>query len=424
MPFAGSPRIDDEWAPAMSPVARASRYHRAWGGDMSLQTFADEPHHITEIRNQIKRFVAREAPREKRRQWDREHRFPRGAFRRLAELGVMGLTIDEAYGGAGQDILAAVAVIEELCHVGPFLAGPYIHAAFYGGMNLSENGSEAQKRALLPKLARGELTFAYGLSEPNVGGDLASVETRAERRDDAIIVNGAKRWCTGADFADYIYCLVRSGDAQARYRNLSFLLVPTDVPGLSMTPIEHVNLRYTLSSDVHFDDVALPLSAVVGGIEMWNHGWRQLAGRALDVEKIELSAVIFGIAQAALEEAWRYAEERVQFGQPISRHQAIRHKLVTARTKLQACRHMLYHAAWLANEGRPCAAETSMAKLFCADVGVEIALACQQVMGAYALSDGYDMERHVRDLLGMPIVGGSSDMQRNNLASLWRLGRG
>ena len=391
---------------------------------MSLQTFIDEPHHITEIRNQIKRFVAREAPREKRRQWDREHRFPRGALRRLADLGVMGLTIDEVYGGAGQDIVAAVAVIEELCRAGAFLAGPYIHAAFYGGMNLSENGSEAQKRALLPKLARGEMAFAYGLSEPNVGGDLASVETRAEQRDGVIFVNGAKRWCTGADFADYIYCLVRSGDPKTRYKNLSFLLVPTDAPGLSMTPIEHVNLRYTLSSDVHFDDVALPLSAVVGGIEMWNQGWRQLAGRALDVEKIELTAVIFGIAQAALEEAWRYAEERVQFGQPISRHQAIRHKLVTARTKLQACRHMLYHAAWLANEGRPCAAETSMAKLFCADIGVEIGLACQQVMGAYALSDGYDMERHVRDLLGMPIVGGSSDMQRNNLASLWRLGKG
>lgn len=390
---------------------------------MSLQTFADEAEHIAEIRRQMQRFVAAEAPREKRAQWDREHSFPRDAYRRLADLGVMGLTIDEAYGGAGQDVVAAVAVIEELCRAGVFLAGPYIHTAFYGGMNISENGSEEQKRTLLPKLARGEITFAYGLSEPNVGGDLASVETRAERRDGAILLNGAKRWCTGADFADYIYCLVRSGPPEERYRNLSFLLVPTDAPGLSMQPIEHVNLRYTLSSDVYFDNVELPMTAVVGGAQMWNQGWRQLAGRALDVEKIEIAAANFGIAQAALEEAWAYAEQRVQFGKPISGHQAIRHKLVTARTKLQACRHMLYHAAWLANEGRPCAAETSMAKLFCADTGVEIALACQQVMGAYALSDGYDMERHVRDLLGMPIVGGSSDMQRNNLASLWRLGR-
>lgn len=391
---------------------------------MSHQTFADEPGHISELRRQLRRFVEEHAPRDKRRQWDREHTFPRDLYRQLADMGLMGLTIDEAYGGAGQDIVAAVAVIEELARAGVFLAGPYIHTAFYGGMNLSENGSEAQKRALLPRLARGEITFAYGLSEPNVGGDLASVETRAERRGDKVVVNGSKRWCTGADFADYIYCLVRSGPADERYRNLSFLLVPTDAPGLSLQPIEHVNLRYTLSSDVYFDEVELPLDAIVGGETMWNEGWRMLAGRALDVEKIEVAAATFGIAQAALEEAWTYAEERVQFGKPIAAHQAIRHKLVTARTRLQACRHMLYHAAWLAGQGRDCAAETSMAKLFCADTGVDIALACQQVMGAYALSDGYDMERHVRDLLGMPIVGGSSDMQRNNLAGIWRLGRG
>jgi alkylation response protein AidB-like acyl-CoA dehydrogenase len=391
---------------------------------VAFQTFADEPDYLTELRRQLRRLVDEHAPRAKRREWDRNHTFPRDLYRRLADLGVMGLTINEAYGGSGEDIVAAVAVIEELSRAGAFLAGPYIHTAFYGGMNISENGSEAQKRGLLPRLARGEITFAYGLSEPNVGGDLASVETRAERRGDRIVVNGAKRWCTGADFADYIYCLVRTGPPGDRYRNLSFLLVPTDAPGLTLQPIEHVNLRYTLSSDVYFDDVSLPLDAIVGGEAMWNQGWAMLAGRALDVEKIEVAAATFGIAQAAVEEAWAYAEERVQFGKPIAAHQAVRHKLVTARTRLQACRHMLYHAAWLAKEKRPCAAETSMAKLFCADTGVEIALACQQVMGAYALSDACDMERHVRDLLGMPIVGGSSDMQRNNLANIWRLGRG
>lgn len=390
---------------------------------ISLQTFIDEPAHVGELRRQMQRFVETEAPREKRREWDRNHTFPRDLHQKLCDLGIMGLTIDEQYGGAGRDILAAVAVIEELCQAGPFLAGPFIHTAFYGGINISENGSEAQKRELLPRLARGEIIFAYGLSEPNVGGDLASVETRAERRGDNIVLNGAKRWCTGADFADYIYCLVRSGPAGERYRNLSFVLVPTDSPGLTVQPIEHVNLRYTLSSDVYFDNVELPATSIVGGEEMWNQGWKLLAGEALNVEKIEISAVAFGLARAALEEAWAYAGERVQFGKPIAGHQAIRHKLVTARTRLQACRHLLYHSAWLADRRRPCAVETSMAKLFCADVGVEIALACQQVMGAYALSDGYDIERNVRDLLSMPIVGGSSDMQRNNLASLWRLGR-
>jgi len=386
-----------------------------------MTAFTDEPDHIRALRDQLKRFVAEKAPREKRRAWDKAHAWPRDLYQELAAMGLMGLTVPEEYGGAGQDIVAAVAVIEELARAGPALAGPYIHCAFYGGMNLSENGSPEQKEAFLPKLAKGELLFAYGLSEPDVGGDLASVKTRAWREGDEIVVRGAKRWCTGADFADYLYCLVNSDSEAGRYKNLSFLLVPRETPGVTITPINHVNLRYTLSSDVHFDDVRLPLSAIVGGEAMWNRGWTLLAGRALDVEKLEVAAVTFGIAAAAVDEAWTYAQEREQFGKPIAQHQAIRHKLVTARTKLAACRHMLYHAAHLANTGASCAIETSMAKLFLADTGVEIALACQQVMGAYALSDAYDIERNVRDLLGMPIVGGSSDMQRNNLASLWRL---
>lgn len=385
------------------------------------QTFTDEPGHIAAIRSQIQRFLIQHAPREERQKWDREARWPRDVYAELNKMGLTGLTISEEHGGAGQDLVAAIAVIEELSAGSAALAGPYIHTSFYGGMNLSENGSEAQKRGLLPKLAAGEMFFAYGLSEPNIGGDLASVETRAVREGDEIVINGAKRWCTGADWADYIYCLVRSGEADARYKNLSFVLVPTDAPGVTMQDIEHVNLRYTHSQDVYFDNVRLPVSAIVGGEAMWNRGWQLLAGRALDVEKLEISAVALGIARAAVDEAWTYAQEREQFGKPISQHQAIRHKLVSARTKWQAARHMLYHATWLAQQGRPCSVETSMAKLFVADTGVEIAITCQQVMGSYALSDAYEMERHVRDLLGMPIVGGSSDMQRNNLASLMKL---
>ncbi len=384
--------------------------------------FADEPEHIGLLRETLQRFVAEEMKPEWVREWDREHRFPRELFRKLADLGVCGLTIDEEYGGAGRDLVAAVAVIEELCRAGSFAAGPFIHCAFYGGMNISENGSPAQKQELLPKLARGELLFAYGLSEPDVGGDLASVRTKGRLSEDGrhVILNGMKRWCTGAEFADYIYCLVQTDEDAERHGNLSFLLVPTDLPGMTIQPIEHMNLRYTLSSDVSFDDVAVPIDRVVGGEAGWNRGWRMLAGRALDVEKLEITAVTFGIAQAAVEEAWAYAQQREQFGKPISGHQAVRHSLVEARTRLEACRHMLYHAAWLANEERPCSVEASMAKLFVADTAVEIVLACQQVMGAYGLSEGHDMERHVRDVLGMPIVGGSSNMQKNNIAN--RLG--
>ncbi len=386
-----------------------------------MNSYAPEPEHVSEIRRQVSRWVETKMPREKRREWDKAATWDRALFREIAEMGLIGLTIPEAYGGQGEDIYAATAVIEELCQGGTSMAGPFIHAAFYGGLNISENGSPEQKADLLPKLARGEIFLCYGLSEPNVGGDLPSVETRVERHGGELVIKGAKRWCTGADWSDYIYCLCRSGEPGERHGNLTFVLVPTNASGVSMQPIEHANLRYTHSMDVFLDDVRLPESAIVGGAEKWNRGWEALAGRALDVEKIEITAVTYGLARAAVDEAWRYAGERVQFGKPIGKHQAIAHKLVTARTKLSACRHMLYHAAWLAGTRQPCSAETAMAKLFVADTGVEIALACQQVMGAYGLSDAYDIERNVRDLLGMPIVGGSSDMQKNNLARMWRL---
>ncbi|MEO0550350.1 MAG: acyl-CoA dehydrogenase family protein [Pseudomonadota bacterium] len=386
-----------------------------------MSYFSDEPEHITEIRRQLQRYGEQHLPREKRRELDLKATWDRDIFRGLADMGLIGLTVPEELGGAGVDIVAATAVLDELCQFGSSLAGPYIHAAFYGGMNLCENGSDAQKADLLPGIVRGETFLCYGLSEPNVGGDLASVETRATREGDEIIINGAKRWCTGADWSDYIYCLVRSGPAEDRYRNLSFVLIPTDTPGITMQAIEHSNLRYTKSMDVYFDNVRLPETAIVGGPDKWNQGWKTLAGRALDVEKIEITAVAYGIMRAAVEEAWQYAKEREQFGKPIAEHQAIRHKLSTAKTKLQAARHMLYHGAYLADTSQPCSVETSMAKLFVADTGVEVGLLCQQVMGAYALSDAYDMDRNLRDLLGMPIVGGSSDMQRNNLASLLRL---
>ncbi|MEL6662299.1 MAG: acyl-CoA dehydrogenase family protein, partial [Pseudomonadota bacterium] len=283
---------------------------------MNETSYAREPEHVTEVRRQLQRWVAEKMPREKRIQWDKDATWDRALFREIAEMGLIGLTIPEAYGGAGEDIYAAAAVIDELCQGGPTMAGPYIHAAFYGGMNIAENGTQAQKEAYLPKLARGEMFFCYGLSEPNVGGDLTSVETRGVREGDEIIINGAKRWCTGAEWSDYIYALVRTGPESEKRKNLTFVLIPTDAPGVSMQPLEHSNLRYTKSMDVYFDDVAIPAENIVGGEANWNRGFQMLTGRALDVEKIEITAVAYGIARAAVDEAWAYAQERVQFGKP------------------------------------------------------------------------------------------------------------
>ncbi len=380
----------------------------------------DESEELTMLRETLRRFLDKELPREEVQRLDRISDFSDETFAKLCELGVTGLTVPEEYGGLGVDILSAVITIEELAQRGTSLAGPFIHCAFYGGMNMVENGSETQKRDLLPKLAAGKLLFAYGLSEPDVGGDLADARVTARIEGDEVVINGTKRWCTGAHKADYIYTLVRSGPAGDKYKNLSFVLVPTTAKGISIVDINHLGLRYSATTDVIYDDVRVPLDNIVGGMDKWNRGWPMLAGRALDVERLEITAVALGVATAAVNDAWAYAQERRQFGRPICAHQAVRHDLVDARTRLQACRHMLYHAAWLASEGRDCSVESSMAKLYIADTGLDIVLKCQQVMGAYGCAEEYDMERYVRDMVCMPIVGGSSKMQKNNIAN--RLG--
>lgn len=378
----------------------------------------DESTDTTLLRDTIRRFLDKEMPRSLARTLDQKAAHDPAVFAKLCALGVTGLTVPEEYGGSGIDILSAIIVIEELAKRGTSLAGPYIHCAFYGAMNMVENANEAQKREYLPKLATGDLLFAYGLSEPDVGGDLASAAVTARLSDDGekVIINGTKRWCTGARVADVIYTLVRSGSKEDRYNNLSLVLVPIATPGISIIDIDHIGLRYSETTDVIFDDVEVPVANIVGGRECWNKGWPMLVGRGLDVERLEITAVALGIATGAVEDAWAYAQEREQFGKKICAHQTVRNMLVEARTKLAACRHMLYHAAWLATEGRDCSVESSMAKLFVADNAVDIVLTCQRVMGAYGCAREYDMERYVRDIVCMPIVGGSSNMQKNNIA--------
>ncbi|MBT5415676.1 MAG: acyl-CoA dehydrogenase [Rhodospirillaceae bacterium] len=382
-----------------------------------------EPEHLELLRDTVHRFAERELPRETVRRWDAEDRFPRETFDKLAALGLTGLTVPEEYGGAGRDILGAMVVIEELARHSLVMAVAFIDCACYGGMNIGDVGSEAQKAELLPRIARGEILFAYGLTEPDAASDLASVTTRAAREGDEVVIDGTKRFCTAAKEAEYIYTLVRSGPAEARYENLSFVLVPSDAAGLTMTHIPTMGLRGVPSYDVAFEGVRIPAANIIGGEAGWNRGWPMLAGPALDVEKLEVAALGLGVAQAAVEDAWTYAEERIQFGKPIARYQSIRHILAECRTRLHAARLVLYQAAWLAGEGLPCGIESSMAKLYATEAAKEIALAGQTVMSAYGYATEYDMERYVRDALLLPIIGGTSAIQRNNIANRLKLPR-
>jgi len=383
-----------------------------------------ESEDLKALRDLIARFLEREAPPETAAKWDRDDLIPRAMIKRLAELGLTALTVPEEYGGMGRDVVSLITAIELLARRSPALGGLLIMNACYGSLNISESGSEEQKARLLPGLCAGDILFAYGLSEPNVGADLASVETRAEIKDGKIVVNGTKRWCSGGAFADYIFMLVRSGDPEARYRNLSVLLVPPDSPGITIETIGTLGVHGIPTNDIILEDVEVPLTNIVGGEEMWNRGWELMAGPGLEVEKLETPALALGVAEAAVEEAWQYAQERKQFGKPICAQQSIRHTLAEVQTKLQACRLMLQSAAWKVQQGLPSAVDTSMAKLFVSDNAVEIVLACQLVLGAYGYAQGFAMERYVRDVLVMPIWGGSSAIQKNNIANFLKLPKG
>lgn len=384
----------------------------------------EEDEDITALRDTIRRFGARECPPATVAQWDREDFIPRAMLHRLGDLGLCGLGVPEEYGGTGKNVPALVATLEELARISSGLASYYCMCAAYAGLNIAESGTPAQKQALLPQVAAGRLSFSYGLSEPNIGADLANVETRAEREGERIVVNGMKRWTSGATQNDYIYALVRSAPVEARRRNLTFMLIPTKAPGVTITRLGGMGNNGTPLADVVLDDVQLRVDDVVGGEAGWNNAWSILAGPSLEVEKLAPAAMALGIAEAALAEAWGYSQERRQGGKRICAHQAVRHVLSDARTRLQAARLMLDHAAWLVQQGRPSAVATSMAKLFVTERAKEVTLACQQqVMGAYGYAHGFAMERHVRDVLGPTIYGGSSAIQRNNIANLLGLPR-
>ena len=374
-----------------------------------------ETEEIAQLRDMLRRFVANEMPRELAAKWDRENYFPRDVLTKLGALGVMSMTVPEQYGGVGRDIVATMVVIEELSKRSLAVSVPYIMSACYAGMNLVECGSEQQKAEFLPKVAEGTLLFAYGLTEPDVGADLASVRTTARLEGDEIVINGEKRFCSGAAICDYIYVLARTGPAEARYKNLSFVLVPPTAEGVRISKIDALGMKGAATTDVAFEDVRVPAANLMGGAEGLDKGWPMLIGPGLDVEKLEVAAIGVGIAQAALDDAWDYAHERVQFGMTVSQYQSIQHKLADMATRIHSARLMLYHAAAMANAHQPCSMETSMAKLHATEVAKAVALEALTITGAYGYTKDFDVERYVRDALLMPIIGGSSAIQQNNI---------
>lgn len=372
------------------------------------------------LQETLRKFVEKECTKERVRELDEKDEFPEDMLKKLLALGVGGLTIPEAYGGMGRDLVGACIVLEETSRRYPALGWAYVMSAFYGGENIGQHGTEKQKQFFLPKLANGEILFAYAVTEPDAGSDAAAASTLAVKREDGYVISGTKTMITGANRAEYLLVLTRTSREGKKHQGLTMFIVDSKTEGVKIRDMEKLGYKGSGCCEVVFDEVVVSEGDILGGPDGLNRGWRQLLA-TLDVEHLELAACAVGLAQGAFEEAMQYAKDREQFGQPISRFQAINHKLAEMATRIHQARLTLHHTVWLAEAGKPFSLESAMTKYVATETAKFVALEGLQIHGGYGYMLEYDAQRYVRDSLILTIGGGTSEIQKNIIAGLMGL---
>jgi len=364
----------------------------------------------TMLKDTIRRFMETEIPREVAVEIDEKDEFPHELLQKLCDLGFMGINVPEEYGGQGGNIIDEMIFFEEISKRLPVLAWAAGNIILYGSAIIGVNGSEEQRRKYLPRLAKGELIFAYALTEPNAGSDAASIQTKAVLKDGHYVLNGTKMFITGAGVADITVTNART--AESRFGGITDFLVDTKSEGYAARPIKDLGYRGSNTCEVNYDEVKVPVENILGGPEKLNNGWSQMM-RLLNSERLLLSACALGIGQGAFEYALSYSKEREQFGKPIGRFQAIQHMLVEMATELEAARQLAYYAAWRDIQGMEAVKETSMSKYYCTEVAKKVCLQGVQILGGYGYAMEYDAQRYLRDVIVLPIGGGTTQIQKN-----------
>jgi alkylation response protein AidB-like acyl-CoA dehydrogenase len=358
------------------------------------------------IREQVRRF-AEERIRPGVEERDREHRFPAEVLGEMGELGLLGMTVEEKYGGAGADTLSYLLAIEEIARVCPSTAVTMSVSNSVCAWPINRFGTEEVKRRALPALASGEALGGFGLTEPGSGSDAASMRTTARRDGDAWVLDGEKAWITNAGFAKWYVVLART-DPNAGKKGISGFAVPSDAPGFSVgKPEEKLGLRASRTAQIFFNQCRIPAENLLG---TEGQGLR-IALATLDHSRLGIAAQALGIHQRALELAVAYAKERVQFGVPIAQHQAIQFKIATMATELAAARALTYGAATVdhsSNAGRLAA----QAKLFASEAANRACQESLQIHGGNGFHEDYEISRLYRDVRVTTIYEGTSEMQR------------
>ena len=331
---------------------------------------------------------------------------------RFAEMGFLGINIPTEYGGLGLGNIEALLVLEEFAKISSAIAFPVFESCVGPVRAIEKFGSETLRRRIVPQVCSGDMVIAIGMSEPDAGSALTDLKTRAVIKGDTVVLNGTKRWCSGGGHADayLVYCRLSDDPGP---KAIGAVLVEKDRAGLSFGPPEQLmGFRGVPSSDLHFDDVEIPLDNVVvpaGGFK--------LLMEAFDLERCGNATMALGQASGALEDVTTYVQERKQFGKPIVEFQAVQLKLAEMHMKVEAARLLIWRAAANAQEGLPSILDSSTAKCFANSIAREVAGDALQLMGAYGYSKEFPMERRLRDSWGWGIAGGAIDIQKVNIAA-------
>ncbi len=359
------------------------------------------------FRRTAREFAQKELePRAK--EFEDKHEIPKDVLQKLGELGYLGLAVPEAYGGVGADALSYAIVMEELSKACASTSTVVTVQNTLVEFPIVEFGTEAQKRKYLPKLATGEWFGAFALTEPDSGSDAAGMKTTARREGDVYVLNGSKRFITNAAFAR-LFVVFALTAPEAGNRGVSCFLVERDTPGFTVGREEDkMGIRGTSTCELFFEDCRVPAENLLGEE---NKGFK-IAMLTLDAGRIGIAAQALGIAEAAFDEALKYAQERTAFGQPLAAFQAIQFKLADMKAQIEAARWLVYHAAWKKDQGEDYILESSLAKLYASEVASRVADEAVQIHGGYGYIRDYKVERLYRDARITRIYEGTSEIQK------------
>ena len=367
--------------------------------------------HFTEeqqmMRQMVREFAANEiAPFVERME---RGEFPRPILEKMAELGLMGITVPEQYSGAGMDFTSYIIAIHEISKVSATVGVILSVHTSVGTNPILYFGTEEQKRKYVPKLASGEYLGAFCLTEPGAGSDAASLKTTAIRDGDHYVLNGSKVFITNGGEADTYIVFARTNLEEKGSKGVSAFIVEKNTPGFVIGKDEKkMGLHGSRTVQLSFEDMRVPAENLLG---QEGDGFK-IAMANLDSGRIGIAAQSLGIAEAALEHATNYAKERIQFGKPIAEQQGIAFKLADMATNVEAAKLLVYRAAFLRANGMPCGKEASMAKLFASKTAMENAIEAVQIFGGNGYTEDYPVERLFRDAKVCEIYEGTSEIQR------------